>query len=78
MRILALVDLAPVADAFIDRLRTGELFRFLPAALLLKGRALATLGKAAEAEATLQEARAEAGRLGARPILWRVDGELAA
>jgi class 3 adenylate cyclase/tetratricopeptide (TPR) repeat protein len=66
-----------IADASLAWLYELDLARFLPAALLLKGRALDAFGRAEKAEAALREARAEAERLGARPILWQADAALA-
>jgi DNA-binding CsgD family transcriptional regulator/tetratricopeptide (TPR) repeat protein len=44
----------------------------VPRLALLRGEALAALGRVAEAEAALEAARAGALRQGARPLLWRV------
>ena len=65
-----------IADTVIERFRRLEVRPFLPATLLLKGRALRANGAGAEAEAALLQARSEAEALGFRSILWRIDAEL--
>lgn len=65
-----------IADMVLEWLRRLGVRPFLPAALLLKGRALRASGGTAEAETALLEARSEAERLGFGPILWRIDAEL--
>ena len=46
-----------------------------PRVALLIGEALAALGRWGEASASLGEARVEAGRQGARPLLWRIEAQ---
>jgi class 3 adenylate cyclase/tetratricopeptide (TPR) repeat protein len=65
-----------IADTVIERFRRLEVRPFLPATLLLKGRALRANGSGAEAEAALLQARSEAEALGFKAILWRIDAEL--
>lgn len=48
----------------------------LPRLAVLRGRALAALGRLPEAEAALRAARAEAHALDATPLRWRVDAAL--
>jgi tetratricopeptide (TPR) repeat protein len=67
---------AEIADTVIEWLRRLDVRPFLPAALLLKGRALVATGGPAEAEATLLDARSETERLGFVTILWRIEVEL--
>jgi class 3 adenylate cyclase/tetratricopeptide (TPR) repeat protein len=67
---------AEIADTVIEWLRRLDVRPFLPAALLLKGRALLATGGSALAEATLLDARSETERLGFVTILWRIELEL--
>jgi tetratricopeptide (TPR) repeat protein len=67
---------AEIADAILDRLRRRELRLFASEALLLKGRSLASAGKADEAKRVLGEARSEAKRREYRRVLWEVLREL--
>jgi class 3 adenylate cyclase/tetratricopeptide (TPR) repeat protein len=67
---------AEIADSVLEWLRRLDIRPFIPAALLLKGKALLSGGGPAEAETALLEARSEAERLGFRTILWRIDAEL--
>lgn len=67
-----------IADGVIEWLQRLELRQYLPAALLLKGRALVTAGRTQEAEAVLEEARSHAKDMGFRRVLWEIDAELGA
>ena len=58
-------------------LRVFQMRLFLPDALRLKGRALASLGQREEGRRILEEARSEAERLGSRRALWRILASLA-
>jgi tetratricopeptide (TPR) repeat protein len=66
------IGAAEIADTILDRLRRREIRLFGADALLLKGRSLASAGKAAEAERVLGEARSEAERREYRRVLWEV------
>ncbi|HEU4355083.1 MAG TPA: adenylate/guanylate cyclase domain-containing protein [Actinomycetota bacterium] len=67
---------AEIADMVLEWLRRLGVRPFLPAALLLRGRAMRELGRTDDAQTALQEARSEAERMGFRPVLWRIDAEL--
>jgi class 3 adenylate cyclase/tetratricopeptide (TPR) repeat protein len=67
---------AEIADTVIEWLRRLDVHPFLPAALLLRGRALRAGGETVQAESALREARTEAERLGFATVLWRIDREL--
>jgi tetratricopeptide (TPR) repeat protein len=62
-----------IADRVLDWLRPLDVRPYDPAALLLKGTSLGTLGRSDEAERVLREARQAADSLGFAPILWRID-----
>jgi class 3 adenylate cyclase/tetratricopeptide (TPR) repeat protein len=68
---------AELADASVEWFRSLDARAFLPEALLIKGRALAALDRAEEAEVVLREARDLSEPVGARPVIWKVDAELA-
>jgi class 3 adenylate cyclase/tetratricopeptide (TPR) repeat protein len=65
-----------IADAVIAWLHRHELRQFLPAALLLKARALIASDRPQDAEPALEEARSRAGEMGYRRLLWEIDAEL--
>jgi class 3 adenylate cyclase/tetratricopeptide (TPR) repeat protein len=65
-----------IADAVIGWLLRLELRQYLPAALLLKGHALADGGRTEDAEDVLREARSNALDMGFRRWLWEIDWEL--
>jgi ATP/maltotriose-dependent transcriptional regulator MalT len=67
---------AEIADRVLEWLRRLDIRPFVPAALLLKGRALLAVGALGEAETALLDARSDAERLGFRTILWRIEAEL--
>jgi tetratricopeptide (TPR) repeat protein len=67
-----------IADGVIEWLQRLELRQYMPAALLLKGRAFVGAGRTQEAEAALDEARAHAKDMGYRRVLWEIDAELGA
>jgi class 3 adenylate cyclase/tetratricopeptide (TPR) repeat protein len=66
-------ETADAVLAWLDRL---HLRQFLPAALLLKGRAYVATGRPAQAEQVLGEARKHAEAMGYRRVLWEIDAEL--
>jgi hypothetical protein len=57
-------------------LHRHELRQFLPAALLLKSRALIVSERPQEADPLLREARSRAEDMGYRRLQWEIDGEL--
>ncbi|MGH2533850.1 MAG: helix-turn-helix transcriptional regulator, partial [Thermomicrobiales bacterium] len=64
------------ALAIVDRLvssTSGALARPGPLLGLVRGEALAALGRSADAGAVLRAAHDDAIRYGARPLLWRID-----
>ena len=65
-----------IADAILDRLRRREIRHLAANALLLKGRSLASAGKADEAKRVLGEARSESERSEYRLVLWEILREL--
>jgi class 3 adenylate cyclase/tetratricopeptide (TPR) repeat protein len=65
-----------IADTILDQLRRLEVRHLAADALLLKGRSLASAGKADEAERVLSEARSEAERREHRRVLWEILREL--
>jgi hypothetical protein len=67
---------ARIATEVVERLRGRGIRMFVPAALLLRGTSLASLGRWAEAERVLREARSEAGALGFRWVSWEILREL--
>jgi class 3 adenylate cyclase/tetratricopeptide (TPR) repeat protein len=67
------VEIADVVLAWLERL---QLRQFLPAALLLKGRAFVATERPDDAESVLREARSRAEAMGYRRLLWEIDGEL--
>jgi tetratricopeptide (TPR) repeat protein len=71
-----LVRAGEIADAILDRLRQLEVRHLAADALLLKGRSLASAGKADEAKRVLGEARSEAESREYRGVLWEVLREL--
>jgi tetratricopeptide (TPR) repeat protein len=66
-----------VADELLTGLRTFQMRPYLPDALHLKARALASLGQLEEGRRILEEARVEARRLGSRRALWHILASLA-
>jgi class 3 adenylate cyclase/tetratricopeptide (TPR) repeat protein len=65
-----------IAEAVIAWLHRHELRQFLPAALLLKSRALIASELPEEADPLLREARSRAEEMGYRRLLWEIDLEL--
>jgi tetratricopeptide (TPR) repeat protein len=65
-----------IADAVTAWLHRHELRQFLPAALLLKSRALIASERQEEADPLLREARSRAEDMGFRRLLWEIDWEL--
>ncbi|HET7929048.1 MAG TPA: tetratricopeptide repeat protein, partial [Actinomycetota bacterium] len=65
-----------IADAVIAWLHGHELRQFLPAALLLKSRALIASERPEQADPLLREARSRAEDMGFRRLLWEIDWEL--
>ena len=65
-----------IADTILDQLRRLEVRHLAADALLLKGRSLASGGKADEAKRVLGEARSEAESREYRRVLWEVLREL--
>jgi class 3 adenylate cyclase/tetratricopeptide (TPR) repeat protein len=65
-----------IADTVIAWLHRHELRQFLPAALLLKSRALIASERPEEADPILREARSRAEEMGYRRLLWEIDLEL--
>jgi tetratricopeptide (TPR) repeat protein len=63
-----------IAAEVLSRLRSRGIRQFVPAALLLHGTSLASLGRWPEAERVLREARSEA--LGFRWVKWEILREL--
>jgi tetratricopeptide (TPR) repeat protein len=70
------VGAVEIADAVIAWLHGHELGQFLPAALLLKSRALIASERPEEADPLLREARSRAEEMGYRRLLWQIDREL--
>ncbi len=70
------VGAVEVADAVIAWLHGHELRQFLPAALLLKSRALIASKRPEEADPLLREARSRAEEMGYRRLQWEIDWEL--
>jgi len=66
------------AEDLIAHFRRGGVRLFLVDALLVRGRALAAGGRADEAQAALEAARAEAEAVGSRRMLWLILAQLAA
>jgi len=80
---IALIEQRPetalqIADARLEVERGGDPTSILgvPRLSLVRGEALSALGRYEEAERTLEMARVEATRQGARPVLWRVEAAL--
>ncbi len=69
---------ADLAREATERLRGMGVRAYLPEALLLEAAALRSVGRGAEARASLDEARDLATSLGARWTLWRVLAALGA
>ena len=67
-----------IADSVLAWLARLHLRQFLPAALLLKGRAYGATGRPEEAEHVLAEARKRAEAMRYRRVLWEIDAELGA
>ncbi|HEY2965156.1 MAG TPA: adenylate/guanylate cyclase domain-containing protein, partial [Actinomycetota bacterium] len=65
-----------IADTILHQLRRLDVRHLAADALLLKGRSLASAGKADEAKRVLGEARSEAERREHRRVLWEVLHEL--
>jgi tetratricopeptide (TPR) repeat protein len=66
-----------VADELLMGLHAFQMRPYLPDALYLKGRILASLGQREEGRRLLEEARDEAEQLGSRRALWHILGSLA-
>jgi len=80
---IALIEQRPdtalqIADARLEVERAGNPTSVLgvPRLSLVRAEALSALGRHAEAERTLEMARVEATRQGAKPMLWRVEAAL--
>ena len=80
---IALIEQRPemalqIADARLEAERTADPTSVLgvPRLSLVRGEALSMLGRYEEAVRTLETARAEATRQGARPTLWRIEAAL--
>jgi len=80
---IALIEQRPetalqIVDARLEVERGGNPTSMLgvPRLSLVRGEALSALGRYEEAERTLESARVEATRQGARPTLWRVEAAL--
>ena len=67
---------ARIATEVLERLRGLGVRQFVPQALLVQGTALAAMGRGADAERVLREARSEAEVLGCRRVLWEILREL--
>jgi hypothetical protein len=65
-----------IADAVIAWLHRHGLRQFLPAALLVKSRALIASESPGPADPLLREARSRAEDMGYRRLLWEIDWEL--
>jgi DNA-binding CsgD family transcriptional regulator len=77
---IALIEQRPetalqIVDARLEAERTADPTTVLgiPRLSLVRGEALSMLGRYEEAERTLETARVEATRQGARPTLWRIE-----
>jgi len=66
-----------LADEAVGFTRERNLGRYLPEALLLKGKAHLLQGDLEKAKAALEQARLEAEKLGPRRLLWQVIAPLA-
>jgi tetratricopeptide (TPR) repeat protein len=67
---------ARIATEVLERLRGLGVRQFVPQALLVQGTALAAMGRGADSERVLREARSEAEALGCRRVLWEILREL--
>ena len=72
----AYIHAVDIAEAVLDRLSRDGIRPFAPEALLLKGSALAAIGRTREANRALHDARSKAQRLGHQRILWEILAEL--
>jgi predicted ATPase len=66
-----------VADGALALARTKGLSRYLPEALLLKGKSHYLLGDLTQASSALEQARTAAKTLGSRRLLWQILAQLA-